>query len=257
MKKLILITLLIILTFNGSILYADCPTVTSYTIYYGTASRVYTNSISGITTTSYTITSLPTNTYYFAVTATDSNGQSGYSNEGSSYVTGTITASWIAPTLCSDGSSIDLASGVTGTINVTGIVAGGNGTISCTTPAQYGSTVACTTTPDIDYYTSTIRGCGGSWSSGNNYITGALTINCNVTAQFYLSPQYTVSTAVLGGNESLSNGDGNGTGSGSNGSGSGSDPAAVPVGYSPQWLVVTLLSLLAAGGYLLRKKNKA
>jgi hypothetical protein len=33
-----------------------------------------------------------------------------------------------------------------------------------------------------------------------------------------------------------------------------STPPATPVGYSPQWLMITLLSLTVAGGYLLRKR---
>ncbi|HUN73061.1 MAG TPA: fibronectin type III domain-containing protein [Steroidobacteraceae bacterium] len=65
---------------NGSAL----TDLTGYTIYYGTQSQNYTSQIQvtnpGLTT--YVVDNLPPGTYYFAVTATASNGlQSGYSPE--------------------------------------------------------------------------------------------------------------------------------------------------------------------------------
>jgi hypothetical protein len=53
-----------------------------YKVYYGTASRAYTTSITVGNVTSYTVTGLTSGAYYFAVTATYTTGvESGLSNE--------------------------------------------------------------------------------------------------------------------------------------------------------------------------------
>jgi PKD repeat protein len=55
---------------------------TGYKVYYGTASRTYTNSIDVGNTTSYTVPNLTAGTnYYFATTAYCASTESGYSNE--------------------------------------------------------------------------------------------------------------------------------------------------------------------------------
>jgi fibronectin type 3 domain-containing protein len=57
---------------------------TSYTLYRGTSSGSETSLVSGLTSTTYTNTSLTNGTaYYYKVTATNSAGTSGYSNEAS------------------------------------------------------------------------------------------------------------------------------------------------------------------------------
>jgi hypothetical protein len=61
-----------------------------YKIYYGTAPGVYGTPITIGTQATYTVTGLPAGTYYFAVTAYNTEGlESGYSNEVSTAVTGT------------------------------------------------------------------------------------------------------------------------------------------------------------------------
>jgi len=62
---------------------SSSPDVAGYKIYYGTASRTYTNSITIGNITSYTITDLTEKqTYYITITAYDfSNNESSYSNE--------------------------------------------------------------------------------------------------------------------------------------------------------------------------------
>jgi hypothetical protein len=52
-----------------------------FKVYYGTASRTYTHTIDVQNVTSYTINNLPAGTYYFAITAYYSVGNSDYSNE--------------------------------------------------------------------------------------------------------------------------------------------------------------------------------
>src|SRR5439155_20268358 len=58
------------------------PTVAGYKVYYGTASQSYLTKIDIGNKTSYTVTVLGAETYYFAVTAYDILGnESGFSNE--------------------------------------------------------------------------------------------------------------------------------------------------------------------------------
>ena len=58
------------------------PDLAGYKIYYGTASKTYDKSIKVGNVTSFTVTNLTANKYYFALTAYDQAGnESGYSNE--------------------------------------------------------------------------------------------------------------------------------------------------------------------------------
>ena len=70
---------------------APTGAVSGYRIYYGTASRSYSQALGSGTysaSTAYTLTGLPTGfTYYFAVTAVDSAGrESAYSGEATKLV---------------------------------------------------------------------------------------------------------------------------------------------------------------------------
>lgn len=67
---------------------APTGTVAGYRVYYGTASRTYSQALGGgtyVTNTSFTLSGLPAgHTYYFAVTAVDPAGvESAYSDEAS------------------------------------------------------------------------------------------------------------------------------------------------------------------------------
>jgi large repetitive protein len=66
--------------------------VTNYRVYVGTASGIYGTPITIGNVTAYTVTGLgPGQTYYFAVTAMDGNGnESGYSNEVSQGISGSL-----------------------------------------------------------------------------------------------------------------------------------------------------------------------
>ena len=58
-----------------------------YKIYYGTSPGSYSNHITVHNTTSYTISNLPPNIYYFTITAYDTSGnESNYSNEVGKYI---------------------------------------------------------------------------------------------------------------------------------------------------------------------------
>lgn len=57
-------------------------TISGYTVYYGTSSGNYASSADAGNATKYTVTGLSGGTtYYFAVTASNTSGESGYSNE--------------------------------------------------------------------------------------------------------------------------------------------------------------------------------
>lgn len=58
------------------------PSIQGYNVYYGTSSRQYQTYANAGLTTTYTVADLqPGTTYYFAVTAYNSAGESGYSDE--------------------------------------------------------------------------------------------------------------------------------------------------------------------------------
>ncbi len=61
--------------------------ISGYRVYYGTSSGNYTSSAEAGNVTSYTVTGLSGGTtYYFAITASNSSGESGYSNEDSKQI---------------------------------------------------------------------------------------------------------------------------------------------------------------------------
>lgn len=55
--------------------------ILGYKVYYGTSSGNYTSIVDVGNVTIYTVTGLSVETYYFAVTASNANGESVYSNE--------------------------------------------------------------------------------------------------------------------------------------------------------------------------------
>ena len=94
MRKLI--TIIALLFFPGLLLAAGVhlrwdpsvsPGVTGYKVYFGNASRTYGTPIKIANVTEYTVTNLSDGTWFFAVTATDDNGnESGFSNEVSKVI---------------------------------------------------------------------------------------------------------------------------------------------------------------------------
>ena len=78
------------------------PTVMGYKVYYGTASRTYGTPINVGNLTTYIVQHLSLGvTYYFAVTAYNQFGESGYSNEVSGMIVETVST----PTLLSGATS--------------------------------------------------------------------------------------------------------------------------------------------------------
>ncbi|MGN6518461.1 MAG: InlB B-repeat-containing protein, partial [Dokdonella sp.] len=88
---------------------------------------------------------------------------------------------------------------------VTPSVAGGNGTISPSTPqtVNHGATTSFTLTPAANYHVGTVTGtCGGSLA-GNVYTTIAVNADCTVIASFAIDT-HTVTPSVTGGNGTIS-----------------------------------------------------
>lgn len=82
--------------------------LTGYKVYYGTSSGVYSTNVTAGNVTTYQMTLPDGNTYYFAVTAYNSSGESGYSNESSKAMYDTT-----APVISSVASSLSSSTSVT------------------------------------------------------------------------------------------------------------------------------------------------
>ncbi len=75
--------------------------------------------------------------------------------------------------------------------------AGSNGSLTCTSPVNSGSTSSCTATPNAGYQLWAVSGCNTTWTSGNTFSTGAVTANCTVTVTF-ITQTYTLGGVVSG-----------------------------------------------------------
>jgi hypothetical protein len=92
--------LLVFVCLNGKVLGADVslawdasvsPNIAGYKVYVGQSSRTYGTPVTIGNQTTHTVTGLPSGTYYFAVTAFNTSGnESGFSNEVSTTIAGTI-----------------------------------------------------------------------------------------------------------------------------------------------------------------------
>jgi len=67
------------------------PELTGYRIYYGISSRLYASHIDIGKVTTYTVTNLPSGTWYFAVTAYSADTESSLSNEVYTTIDSTLT----------------------------------------------------------------------------------------------------------------------------------------------------------------------
>jgi hypothetical protein len=107
---------------------------------------------------------------------------------------------------------------------------GANGSISPSSVVTVNANgvASFTVTPNVGYQIASVTGCGGTLS-GSTYTTGPVSADCTVSATF----------------------------SASSTGGGGGAPGPTPVGYSPFWMVITLVSLMVVGGILLRRKKKA
>ena len=155
-----------------------------YKVYYGTASRSYSQVIIAGNSTAYTVANLAAGTtYYFATTAYDASGnESAYSNEVSK-----TTAALPALTITKTGSGT-----VTGpSINC--------GTV-CAATYSLGTVLTLNAAPDSGW---TFNGWSGGGCSGTG--TCSLTMNAavTVTASFVAIPSFTI-TATAGSGGAIS-----------------------------------------------------
>lgn len=84
---IMLFTPAILLAANVTLAWNSVTESTGYMVYYGSASRTYNAPIDVGNQTAYTIENLAPGTYFFAVTAYNDYGESGYSSEVSTPIT--------------------------------------------------------------------------------------------------------------------------------------------------------------------------
>jgi len=162
--------------------------VAGYKLHYGKTPGVYTNSVNSGKTTSYTVTDLAEGeTYYFASTAYDSEGnQSGYSNEVSKSVPSTTQY------------SLMIAQNGTGSGTVTG--SGINCGSVCTNGYAPGTAVTLTATPASG---SSFAGWSGGGCSGTGSCTVTMNASTSITATFNSSAVTYDITATANGSGSI------------------------------------------------------
>ena len=162
-----------------------------YKIYYGTASRSYSQIIDVGNVTTSTISSLNNGaTYYFAVTAYDALGiESGYSNEVSK-TTPSVQQYSLAITKSGTGSGTVTSS--TGGINCGAV---------CIAPYNSGSVVTLTAAPAGN---STFSSWSGGGCTGSGTCSLSVNANITVTAAFAIKKYTITATAGTGGSISPS-----------------------------------------------------
>lgn len=202
---LLFAVLMLALVFNSAVLFAGtaqlswtAPTTNTdgtplnnlagYKVYYGTASRNYSQSANVGNVTTYTIPNLTDGTtYYFATTAINSAGvESGYSNE----VSKALTVQKYTLTVSKAGTG-------TGTVTGTGITCG----TTCTGYYNAGSIVTLTAAPDAG---SAFAGWSGGGCSGTGQCSTTLNTAQTITATFNKAStaSYTI-TATAGSGGSI------------------------------------------------------
>jgi uncharacterized repeat protein (TIGR02543 family) len=107
---------------------------------------------------------------------------------GNTYTTGAITADCTVSALFGIKTyTVTPSAGAGGTINP-----------SIAQTVNHGSTMSFSISPDTGYDIASVTGCGGTLN-GNTYTTGAITVDCTVSATFAIkSYTLTVNTAGSG-----------------------------------------------------------
>jgi hypothetical protein len=125
------------------------PSVIGYRVYYGGATRAYTNSVSAGSATTLTISNLTIGTtYYFAATAYDTNGiESDYSSE----VSGAVNLPNQAPTLNVIGNVTINENASSQTVNLSGISSGATNENQALTVTAVSSNPALIPNPTVNY----------------------------------------------------------------------------------------------------------
>src|SRR5260370_40244567 len=168
------------------------PTVAGYKVYWGVASRSYTNSLSAGSATTLTVSNLVIGTpYYFAATAYDTNGiESDYSAE----VSGSValpnqppTLNAISPVTINEGAG-------TQTVNLSGITSGAtNENQTLTVTATSGNT-SLIPNPTVNYTspntTGTLTFAPVAYQSGTSTIT--VTVNDGAASNNIVTRTFTV-----------------------------------------------------------------
>ena len=153
------------------------PTVVGYKVYWGVASRSYTNSLSAGSATTLTVSNLVIGTpYYFAATAYDTNGiESDYSAEASGSIAlpnQPPTLNAISPVTINEGAG-------TQTVNLSGITSGATNENQTLTVTATSSNTSLIPNPTVNYTspntTGTLTFAPVAYQNGTSTIT--VTVN--------------------------------------------------------------------------------
>lgn len=125
------------------------PTVTGYNVYYGTASRAYTNVISAGASTNTVVSNLVSGvTYYFAATTYTAAGlESDYSTEAA-YAAASVN---IPPTLDPLPTMLIAEDSGEAVVNLTGITSGSSGEVQTLSVSAFSSNPALIANPMVAY----------------------------------------------------------------------------------------------------------
>jgi hypothetical protein len=166
------------------------PSVAGYKVYYGVASRNYTNSVSAGSATTVTISNLVVGTtYYFAATAYDTNGiESDYSSE----VSGSVVLPNQPPTLNAIANVTINENASSQTVNLSGISSGGetqtlNVTATSSNPALIPNPTVTYTSPNA---TGSLSFTPVAFANGSSTIT--VTVNDGAASNNIVSRTFIV-----------------------------------------------------------------
>ena len=166
------------------------PDLSGYKLYYGTSPGNYPNVITLGLVTTYTVTNLTDGvTYYFALTAFDTEG---FESDKSNEVSYTPSASQFTLTVSKSGTG-------SGTVTATGISCG----TDCSEAYTAGTSVSLTAAAAVS---STFTGWTGACSGTTNPCTVTMNATAAVTAAFAIKTYTLTASAGSGGSISPSGG---------------------------------------------------
>ena len=168
------------------------PSVVGYKVYYGVATRSYTNSLSAGSATTMTISNLVVGaTYYFAATAYDTNGiESDYSTE----VSGSVVLPNQPPTLNAISSLTINENAGNQTVNLSGISSGATNENQTLTVTATSSNPSLIPNPTVNYTSPNATGsltfAPVAYGFGSSTIT--VTVNDGAASNNIVSRTFTV-----------------------------------------------------------------
>jgi hypothetical protein len=156
---------------------ASTNSIANYKIYYGGASATYTNSVSAGTNLTATVSNLVAGaTYYFAATATDTNGlESDYSTE----VSTVIPSANQPPTLNALANITINENAALQTVNLSGITSGASNEVQTLTVTASSSNPGLIPAPAVSYFSPNTTGSISFTPVAYAYGSATITVTVN------------------------------------------------------------------------------